>query len=241
MRQKDSSILLSEAHSVLDSINIVYLYEIPDNLTFFSINFQKMRSVKHGGKKGMRYRYKSAAIKRQNKNQKKKMRKIAGCQTIDNAWKTRLTTRQNLAAMGLAYDPNEVIGMNDGSTIMEVDELDLNEAKFYGSVRNQKARNKERRKTAGIEGNKTDGKTSQVLKELEQIALVEANALVQQTKQRKLKAKLLQNDISFCEKMIAIHGSDYEAMSRDPANIWQNTPRQIEQKINVYHRSIKEA
>lgn len=86
-----------------------------------------MRSVKHGGKKGSkRYRYKLSAVKRQNSKQKKKVRKIAGwyqkkkihfcqmnlkhlSQIIDKEWNPKLTTRQNLASMGLAYDPNEAV------------------------------------------------------------------------------------------------------------------------------------
>jgi len=82
-----------------------------------------MRGIKHGGKKGMRYRFKLSAVKRQNNKQKKKQRKITGrffcnnfkvtffinSEAIDKSWDNKMTTRQNLTAMGIAYDPNKVI------------------------------------------------------------------------------------------------------------------------------------
>ena len=89
-----------------------------------------------------------------------------------------------------------------------------------------------------------------MLKELGQIAIDEANQVEEQKKRRREKAKLLPNDVKFCEQMIAKHGADYEvfcanhldlfcfkAMARDPLNIWQNTARQIERKIAVFKKS----
>ncbi|KAF7638858.1 hypothetical protein Mgra_00001667 [Meloidogyne graminicola] len=165
-----------------------------------------MRSVKHGRKKSVRYRYNTSAAKRQH-TKYKKMRKFKGCQALENAWKDSLTTRQNLSSIGIAYDPNEA---------MEVDS-NLNPFK--------KQKN-----------NKND--TNQILNELEQIAIDEANESDKQKKRKKQKSNLHPNDRDFCEKMISKHGENYQAMSRDPLNIWQHTPKQIERKIIGYKKSL---
>ncbi|KAL7075101.1 hypothetical protein ACQ4LE_005468 [Meloidogyne hapla] len=177
-----------------------------------------MRSVKHGRKKSVRYRYNLSAAKRQNTKYKKK-RKFKGCQIIENSWQKQMTTRQNLASMGLAYDPNEVM--------MEVD----------GELKHSAENLKKPKKGSNLEKiNKCN--TTQVLIELEQIAIVEANESDKQKKRRKQKASLHPNDMDICEKMLSKHGEDHEAMARDPLNIWQDTSRQLERKIGIYKKSL---
>lgn len=183
----------------------------------------------------MRYRFKTSAAKRQNKKLKK-TRKV-GCEVIDNAWNKNRTTRQNLASMGLAYDPNEAIGMYPEES-MEVDGMNLGKAKISGSVnRQQREAGKKKGQKKGQNKGKREAAANQVLKNLEQIAIVETNEVAEQKKRKREKAKLHDNDVDFCEKMISKHGEDYDAMARDPSNIWQDTSRQIERKLAIYKRS----
>uniref|UniRef100_A0A914KTP9 Nucleolar protein 16 n=1 Tax=Meloidogyne incognita TaxID=6306 RepID=A0A914KTP9_MELIC len=168
-----------------------------------------MRSVKHGRKKSVRYRYNISSAKRQNKKLKK-LRKFKGCQPIENAWQKQMTTRQNLASMGLAYDPNEA---------MEVD----------GDVKHLKTgRLKKSAKCS----------TTNVLLELEQIAIDETSESDKQKKRQRQKATLHPNDTDICKKLLSKHGENYEAMARDSLNIWQDTPRQLERKIGIYKKNL---
>uniref|UniRef100_A0A183BS03 Nucleolar protein 16 n=1 Tax=Globodera pallida TaxID=36090 RepID=A0A183BS03_GLOPA len=107
--------------------------------------------------------------------------------------------------MGLAYDPNEALVKKPEKlhSDMEVDE----------------------------KVNELESASSKVTVELQQIALDEAREVVEQKQRKRERAKLQQSDIEFCQKMVERHGEDYEGMSRDPLNIWQNTPRQVERKI----------
>ncbi|KAL3106835.1 hypothetical protein niasHT_010750 [Heterodera trifolii] len=199
-----------------------------------------MRSVKHGGKKGMRFRYKLSAVKRQNKKQKKKQRNVAGCSLIKKAWQTQLSSRQNLSAMGLVYDPNEALKKNPEFAMemdqSEIEVIGLSEAKSLGSVKEQKKATKSKKAFPKL--NKSEAESSKVVLELQQIALEGAQQMAEQKQRKRERAKLQQSDIEFCQKMLQRHGENYEGMSRDPLNIWQNTPRQIERKIGVYKRSI---
>jgi hypothetical protein len=57
---------------------------------------------------------------------------------------------------------------------------------------------------------KRETAANQVLKNLEQIAIVETNEVAEQKKRKREKAKLHDNDVDFCEKMISKHGEDYD-------------------------------
>ena len=55
-----------------------------------------------------------------------------------------------------------------------------------------------------------EGKSMQIIEHLEQVAKMESEEVSEKKKRKQGKAKLQQNDVNFCEKMIAKHGMDYE-------------------------------
>lgn len=51
------------------------------------------------------------------------------------------------------------------------------------------------------------------------------------------KGNTLSRDlIDYVQYMVENHGEDYKAMARDEKNYYQDTPKQIRNKINVYKR-----
>jgi len=46
--------------------------------------------------------------------------------------------------------------------------------------------------------------------------------------------KLSEPDVQFCTYMLDKHGDDYKAMARDRKNHYQETPKQIKKKINMF-------
>uniref|UniRef100_A0A915A6F3 Nucleolar protein 16 n=1 Tax=Parascaris univalens TaxID=6257 RepID=A0A915A6F3_PARUN len=49
--------------------------------------------------------------------------------------------------------------------------------------------------------------------------------------------KLLPRDVEFCTRMIEAHGNDYEAMAKDPTNLYQETAKSIQRKIRIFYES----
>ncbi|VDD90148.1 unnamed protein product [Enterobius vermicularis] len=58
-----------------------------------------------------------------------------------------------------------------------------------------------------------------------------------QDKLNVLRFPMRQKDIDVYVYLIKRYGEDYEAMSRDPKNIKQNTPLQLQKKLRVFRRS----
>ncbi|XP_042309692.1 nucleolar protein 16 [Sceloporus undulatus] len=55
------------------------------------------------------------------------------------------------------------------------------------------------------------------------------------------KSETLSRDlIDYIQHMIRSHGENYKAMARDEKNYYQDTPKQIKRKINVYKRFYPE-
>ncbi|XP_053145823.1 nucleolar protein 16 [Hemicordylus capensis] len=55
------------------------------------------------------------------------------------------------------------------------------------------------------------------------------------------KSETLSRDlIDYVQHMIRNHGENYKAMARDEKNYYQDTPKQIKRKINVYKRFYSE-
>uniref|UniRef100_A0A0R3RHG1 Nucleolar protein 16 n=1 Tax=Elaeophora elaphi TaxID=1147741 RepID=A0A0R3RHG1_9BILA len=105
------------------------------------------------------------------------------------AWNKNATIKQNMKAMGLAYDSNKLFPLRP-SMIRQV------------------------------------------------IAALEKEVEEEQIKQKKGRSyRLLARDIEFCVYMIERHGDDYEKMSRDAKNIYQDTPKQIQRKVRIFKES----
>lgn len=70
-------------------------------------------------------------------------------------------------------------------------------------------------------------------------AIEEAAKTSEENKKKKAvrAPKLLTKDLQFCTEMLRRYGEDYEAMSRDHLNIYQDTPSQIKRKLETFKRS----
>ncbi|KAL4231635.1 Nucleolar protein 16 [Mactra antiquata] len=52
--------------------------------------------------------------------------------------------------------------------------------------------------------------------------------------------KLSEPDVQYCTYMIDKYGDDYKAMSRDPKNYYQDTPKQIKKKIYMFKNNTEQ-
>ncbi|KAJ6667740.1 hypothetical protein lerEdw1_016061 [Lerista edwardsae] len=80
------------------------------------------------------------------------------------------------------------------------------------------------------EGNRKIVRKPYVLNELE----YEANLPEKKTE------SLSRDHIDYVQHMIQNHGENYKAMARDEKNYYQDTPKQIKRKINMYKRICPE-
>ncbi|KAF8381124.1 nol-16 [Pristionchus pacificus] len=188
------------------------------------------RSVKHGGKKRTQFRALKNISKKRNIAKKKKERVQTECEQLSTAWNHKKTVKENMSAMGLAYDPNTVTPMVATKTkkVAEVEMVDVSEI----SKINAEQKKKFKKKGKKSEPSELDVKASNVVSELEKAAEQEA-------KDQKVgrEFRLQERDIEFCVYMYEKHKDDYKAMSRDPRNLWQETPKQLEKKIRIYKNS----
>ncbi|KAI1721585.1 ribosome biogenesis protein nop16 domain-containing protein [Ditylenchus destructor] len=177
-----------------------------------------MRSVKHGGKKTYKHRNAKSASKKDNKRFKKRQKAAVQNKILEENWSARKTVQQNIQGMGLAYDPNKLIGLSIKDAVVDEMEIeDLSVAKAAGSVGKQK-------KPRNVPG-----------KVVNQIESAAENATKEQ--QQKREHRISKDDVKFCSKMIDKHGLNYKAMARDSENIWQHTPKQIQRKIETFKKS----
>ncbi|VIO89065.1 Uncharacterized protein BM_BM7439 [Brugia malayi] len=183
-----------------------------------------MRSVKHGRRKCRRrinYSKNSAAAKKKAMKRRKAMDGIT-CKQMRIAWDKNSTIKQNMKAMGLAYDSNKLFPLEQ-SISKHCEEMEIDELKPYGSIKSQMLKTKS---------------TVNKSKIAKVITALEKEAEEEKIKQKKGRSyRLLARDIEFCIYMIEKHGGDYEKMSRDARNIYQDTSKQIERKIRIFTQS----
>eukprot|EP00095_Tigriopus_kingsejongensis_P002819 maker-scaffold80_size398941-snap-gene-1.13 protein:Tk02819 transcript:maker-scaffold80_size398941-snap-gene-1.13-mRNA-1 annotation:"nucleolar protein 16" len=117
-------------------------------------------------------------------------------------WDARKPVRQNLAAMGLAFDANQVMSLPSTKQQM------VNRA--LGRLPEE-------------EPTEAAPELSDVVQDLER----QAEAL----KPTQPMYRLPKEEVRWITKMMDKHGDDFKAMARDPQNIWQLTPKQIRQKV----------
>jgi len=183
------------------------------------------RSVKHGGKKVYKFKNLKNAAKAKKKSVTKKRNVVAACEQMAQEWDKTKTMKQNLDSMGLAYDANKTISFQTKKPgVIEIEEMDVEEIRAQGSVKDQKK--KLAHKTV-VE--KDSAKSERVISALEE-------AIVEETKKQKVgqRHRLQPRDIEFCSHMIKTHGDDFEAMSRDSKNLFQESSGQIARKIRTF-------
>uniref|UniRef100_A0A8R1XUC6 Nucleolar protein 16 n=1 Tax=Onchocerca volvulus TaxID=6282 RepID=A0A8R1XUC6_ONCVO len=97
-----------------------------------------MRSVKHGRKKGRRRINYSKNLTAAKKKAMKKQKAMDGitCKQMRVAWDKNATIKQNMKAMGLAYDSNKLFSLYP-SISKHTEEMEIDDPKQYGSLKSQ--------------------------------------------------------------------------------------------------------
>ncbi|KAK1788105.1 hypothetical protein P4O66_016568 [Electrophorus voltai] len=129
------------------------------------------------------------------------------CPQIRKAWDNRKTAKQNLRDMGLAVGSKGVLPVNKARIALK--------CCFYPTLQAK------------------DGPVDQtgllkpyVIKEMEAEASLPT-----------IDKTTCSNDmIEFLQHMIKEHNEDYKAMARDEKNYYQDTPKQIKRKVDLYKR-----
>ncbi|VDN91895.1 unnamed protein product [Brugia pahangi] len=179
-------------------LSIVFLFLIKLRLSVLILKRDRMRSVKHGRRKCRRrinYSKNSAAAKKKAMKRRKAMDGIT-CKQMRIAWDKNSTIKQNMKAMGLAYDSNKLFPLEQ-SINKHCEEMEIDELKPYGSIKSQMLKTKS---------------TVNKSKIAKVITALEKEAEEEKIKQKKGRSyRLLARDIEFCIYMIEKHGGDYEA------------------------------
>ncbi|CAD6192930.1 unnamed protein product [Caenorhabditis auriculariae] len=156
------------------------------------------------------------------KKEDKKQLSRSTVKVIKDSWKTSKTTRENIVDMGLAFDPNEVVPIQQARRNI-IDTVPMEGVDF------EPPKIKKVKK-----GRPVDMKqANRVVSTLEKDAATSEEA--QKAQDRKFK--LFHRETELCVYMLAKHGEDFESMCRDPRNLWQYTPKQWAKKIRVYKDS----
>ncbi|XP_078087176.1 nucleolar protein 16 [Mustelus asterias] len=151
-----------------------------------------------GKNRKKKFNYKSDRKKLKRKMMKKVAPRIE-CEQVRKAWNSKRTVAQNLADMGLAYDPNRAIPIK---------------------------KNKQIKMETATKDEKRVIIKPYVIKELE------AEASLPAVKNTTLSKEF----IDYVQHMIENYKENYKAMARDERNYYQDTPKQIKQKIESYKR-----
>ena len=120
-------------------------------------------------------------------------------------WNPKESIKNNLESMGVAFDANQVI---QTKSIKQ---------KFIEKAKNLPEEKK-------ISKPEKDSQKSEVVKRLEaEVAKHEENKVS--------KFRFTKEQVKWITYCIDKHGDDFKAMAKDPKNIWQETPKQIKQKV----------
>jgi len=138
--------------------------------------------------------------------------------TIKASWDSSKPAKDNLDTMGLAYDPNRVVKHLTAKKKM-VESLKENTGTAIHHTQTEVA-----------PATDCSTATESVVRQLEEeVASIP----------RKSSFRFPPEQVRFITYMMSKYGEDYKAMARDRRNEWQETPKQIKQKI-VKFRSIPE-
>ncbi|THD24044.1 Nucleolar protein 16 [Fasciola hepatica] len=171
-----------------------------------------------GKKKGFSY---SRNLKKRRQKEKGKL-KIRN-PIINSAWKHGQSMKSNFSRMGIAHDPNEVLKIP--SRAVYVTSVTLCIISF------------------------SKGKQKRLLKfgsELEWLKVKffskfyppSITALEEAAKHSKKKSAYFSDDDGlFCIYNLETHGSDFVKMARDPRNVYQHTPKQLERLIEKFKKT----
>ncbi|XP_041078895.1 nucleolar protein 16 [Polyodon spathula] len=119
---------------------------------------------------------------------------------LRNAWNEKKSVAQNLAEMGLAFDPNKALPVL-------------------------------RKKAAAMEIETSEASGTLVKKPYVVDSLV-AEASLPEKKTHSISRDM----IEYVQYMIKHHRDNYKEMAKDEKNYYQDTPKQIRRKVELYRR-----
>ncbi|XP_050295184.1 nucleolar protein 16 [Anthonomus grandis grandis] len=131
-----------------------------------------------------------------------------GCKEIKNAWDQKKSVQANLSEMGLSYDPNQTIKIPKRKK-------QLQEA--IGVIKND----------GQVELDKSGKQSKKYIAEA-----LEADAKAPREK----KFRLPKSQVEWLTYLIKKYGTDYKAMARDSKNYYQETWKQLRQKIRTFRK-----
>nr|CAI5826960.1 unnamed protein product [Callosobruchus analis] len=134
------------------------------------------------------------------------------CKEIKEAWDNKRSVGTNMKDMGLSYDPNKTIQIPKNN-LLKVS-LMSNQNEWKEEI---------------VPEPQTSSSKSQVAKQLEEDAKAP----------RERKIRLPNSQVERLSYLILKYGNDYKAMAKDSKNYYQETWKQIRQKIRRF-RSIPE-
>jgi len=125
-------------------------------------------------------------------------------------WNPKESVRSNMTTMGVAFDANDILSNKSTKATF------IEKAKSAKSPETPKIVEK-------TKITENSGKT-EVIKRLEaQVSEAENN--------KKSNFRFTPDQVKWITYCLDKHGDDFKAMARDPKNIWQETPKQIRQKV----------
>jgi len=140
--------------------------------------------------------------KTQEKHRKDKIK--VDNDVIKELWNPKESIKNNLESMGVAFDANKVLDKKS------------TKQQFIEKIQDENQVEKTPPALAV--------KSSEVIKRLEAQALeAESN--------KKSNFRFTGEQVKWITYCLEKHGDDFKAMARDPKNIWQETPKQIRQKV----------
>ncbi|PAV64552.1 hypothetical protein WR25_01650 isoform A [Diploscapter pachys] len=161
-------------------------------------------------------------VKALKKKQDKKKLSRSTVKVIKKAWDSTKTARTNIQEMGLAFDPNETIPIRQPARPY-IDPVSYEDEAQMGTeivhVKPPKTR---------IKPTKTDvvEKMEEEIRSLEEKRAAEDRVQGQSDR-----------DTQLCIYLDERYGGDFKAAARDPRNLFQYTPKQIEKKMKLYKKS----
>lgn len=131
------------------------------------------------------------------------------CKQIKNAWDSTRSVKENMQQMGLATDPNKTL------------KIPKTKDSFVTSIPGSSKKTEEKQEVTPVK---------------QHVALeLEAEANIPQ----KRRLRLSEPETRYCIYMMEKYGEDYKAMARDLKNYYQDTPKQIKNKIKAF-KSVPE-
>jgi len=127
------------------------------------------------------------------------------CKAMKDVWDNRVTLKENMAAMGVALDANQVMP-------------------FAGTKKKLINKLKKQNKVAVEEVNAVKVTKPDVLSQLEAEANVEA----------KPTFRFTPTQVQLISYMMDKHGMDFKAMARDPKNHYQETPAKLKGMVTKF-------